>query len=168
MMLATIPPQNIECVIPIEKVVSVTNQDTLFDANLFILQAMEDYSMVTPHTAIRNKISEIGELSDDWDGFDANAVPKLVLKNTFKFIDTLCDNGVFEINPDDITPTPYGSIVIDLTSPKGLVSLEIGQSEIGFFTEFIDEKDFESEGEETDFRFIPKGLQEALDVLYGV
>ncbi len=62
----------------------------------------------------------------------------------------------------------YGSVVIGLNNNNGMISIEIGQHSIGFFTDFVRHKNIYSEGEETDFRSIPEDLQQALTVLrYG-
>lgn len=156
-----------------EQIVSVTTIPKYYEMDLTssfrdIIKAIEDYSMNTPVTALKNKISELSQLSSNWDGYDASAIPEKVIANCYKFIDTLIgEEGRLFLSPDDITPTSYGSLVFDMKSPNGLVSLEIGKTKIGFFTEYTDYEDFESEGEETDFRSIPTYLNKAIEILYG-
>jgi hypothetical protein len=133
-----------------------------------MIRLIEDFSMNTPVTAVKNKLSELSQLTYNWDGYGASAIPERVIKNSYKFIDTLfSEDCALYLSPEDITPTPYGSIVMDLTSVYGLVSLEIGKTQIGFFTEYEDGENFDSDGEDTDFRSIPDALKKAIDLLYG-
>jgi hypothetical protein len=52
---------------------------------------------------------------------------------------------------DNITPTPYGTLVADFETEKGLVSVEISKYQIGFFTDFVDMENEMSEGVFFDF-----------------
>jgi len=125
-------------------------------------------SMSNPVIANKNRISEISNLTDNWDGYGAVAPDKEVVNNSFRFLDTLAKFGVNNIASDDIYPMPYGSIVMELNSPNGMVSIEIGKHKIGFFTEFNQNEDLSSEGEETDFKSVPGTLREAIRILrYG-
>ena len=54
---------------------------------------------------------------------------------------------------------------MDFETGQGLVSVEIGKDQIGFFTEYERKEDVLSDGIKTDFRNIPKNLQQALSNL---
>lgn len=154
----------------IECVASVIRKDSMnfLDMTLSSFDTMVRLSMTNPMTAVKNRISEIDHLSDNWDGYDAIAPSQLVIKNSFKFIDSLVKAGIDNIEPDDIYPMTYGSVVIELNNGNGMISIEIGQHSIGFFTDFVRHENIYSEGEETDFRSIPEDLRQALKVLrYG-
>lgn len=111
----------------------------------------------------KDRVIEISLLQDNWNGEGAVVPSDLVQKNTFKFLDCVLKTGLsWMIKPEDIVPTPYGTIELDFESEMGLVSVEVGKDKIGFFTEFNDGDDFLSEGIPTDFRTIPSRLQEAL------
>lgn len=166
-MIALLPPQNISIYspapTPIEYIVSVACKKTN-DWDTFRL--ITDNSMTSQKTIIKNKVSEIDNLNDNWDGYNAIAPLKEVVKNTFKFIDSLFLEGYEDIDKDNITPTPYGSIVLDFKSDIGLVSIEIGKTQLGYFTEFINCDDCSSEGIDTDFKTIPDEIKELLNKLY--
>lgn len=135
-----------------------------FDQFLLI----QKFAMSNPLIANKNRISEISNLNDNWDGYGAVAPDKEVVNNSFRFLDTLAKLDVNNIASDDIYPMPYGSIVMELNSPNGMVSIEIGKHKIGFFTEFSQNEDFSSGGEDTDFRSVPGTLREAIRILrYG-
>ena len=131
------------------------------------LTAILDNAMTSSKMAIKNRISEIDNLSDNWDGYNAVAPSHKVITNSYKFIDCVLAEGYDALTPEDIVPTPYGSIVMDFSSCRGIVSVEIGTSEIGFFTEFINNEDFILDGINTDFRAIPENLKQAFNILYA-
>jgi len=51
-----------------------------------------------------------------------------------------------EISPEDYSITPWGSIVLDLNLEIGLISLEFGDNEIGYFTDLPGCKNYGSSG----------------------
>ncbi len=151
-----------------ECVASVIHKDTKSSLDISSFTTMIRLSMTNPTTAVKNRISEIDNLSDDWDGHGAVAPKKIVVKNSFKFIDSLTRIGFYNLDPDDIYPMPYGSIVIEINNNIGMVSIEIGNHSVGFFTDYVNHKNVSSEGEKTDFRSIPESLRKALYILrYG-
>ena len=163
------PPQQI----PMPESVSVCcspydGENLIVDNNSeksMLFRCLRDNSMTSPLPALKNKISEIDNLSDNWDGYNAIAPLKDVVKNTFKFVDCLFGDGYISVDENDIIPTPYGSIVLDVRTVMGLVSIEIGTSQLGYFTEYEKGDDMSSDGIETDFKSIPRELKEALDRL---
>ena len=84
-----------------------------------------------------------------------------VINNSYRFVNALLDFGIIP-EADEISYTAYGNIVIDLEAPRGLVSIEIGQHQIGFFTEFRNGDNFASDGIETSFKEIPEYLKTIL------
>ncbi len=122
-------------------------------------------AMTSQIATIKNKISEVAELKDNWDGYGAVKIPKETIKNAFKFIDAFSKEGYTVEFETEVTPTPYGSIVLDFSTINGLVSLEIGKTKIGFFTEFEYQDDFSLDATETDFRTIPEELLRAFEIL---
>ena len=136
-----------------------TNEEDLMDITF---ETISSHLMVSPSTALKNRISEISQLNDNWNGEGAVVPSEQVIKNAFKFIDCILKNGYNNyVKPEDIVPTPYGTIDMDFETGQGLVSVEIGKSQIGFFTEYDTEEDFFSDGIDTDFRSIPSILQKA-------
>ena len=106
-----------------------------------------------PGREAKMRISEISE-----SGFP---MKEGVVNNSYRFVNSLIGIG-FIPEADEISYTAYGNIVFDLDAPRGLVSIEVGQHKIGFFTEFKDGDDYASDGIETDFRSVPKYLEEVL------
>lgn len=116
-------------------------------------------------TSIKNKVCELSQLEANWDGYGASTLGEDVIKNTYKFIDAARSLGHCPLSADDVTPTPYGTIVLDFSSDAGLVSIEIGTDEIGFFTDFKEGHNHHSKGIHTSFRSVPQRIKENLSRL---
>jgi len=59
-------------------------------------------------------------------------------------------------------PSNFNTVVIDIQVRRGFISIEIGKSKVGFFTDFDDGINEESDGIETDFRSVPEQLLKLL------
>jgi len=82
-----------------------------------------------------NKINSFGNLSQNWDGFEADALDSRTILNSNKFVQKLPSSIVSKLNKENVTPTPYGTIVLDWKAGDDLISVEIGVTKIGFFSE---------------------------------
>lgn len=162
--MIALPPSCLPAQIsPIEFICSVNPEQREDNLMTITFETISKYLMVSPYTALRNRISEISLLHTNWNGNGAIPPSEHVIKNSFRFLDSIIYYGYANyIKPEDIVPTPYGTIDIDFESSQGLVSVEIGREKIGFFTEYNDKKDILSDGINTDFKIIPQLLQEAL------
>ena len=117
-----------------------------------------------------NRINLFGKLTENWDGHGASALNPQTLANARKFIiesiateDILLEN----LELDNITPTSYGTIVFDWEIDKNIVSVEIGDTKIGFFTDFVDDGDnIISEGDFFNGRKLPENLKKAFRTLF--
>lgn len=154
-----LPPQ----ITPIEIVCSSYSGQNEEDLMTITYETISRNLMISPDTALKNRISEISHLSYNWNGEGAVVPSERVLKNAFKFLDCILILGYTNyVKPEDIVPTPYGTIDMDFETGQGLVSIEIGKDQIGFFTEFGTKEDVFSDGIKTNFRSIPPILQQAL------
>ena len=148
---------------PIEIVCSVYSGQNEEDLMTITYETICKNLMISPITTLKNRISEISHLDYNWNR-DGSVVPsEQVIKNAFKFMDCILILGYANyVKPEDIVPTPYGTIDVDFETGQGLVSVEIGKDQIGFFTEYVGKEDVLSDGIKTDFRTIPEILQQAL------
>ena len=110
---------------------------------------------------INDKISELGNLKDNWDGYGAVKIPTKVISNCKTFVNALTKCKI-KTTANDFTPTPYGTIVVDVNTKKGVISFEIGASQLGFFTEFEGGTNQHSDGINTDFTEIPDEVKKIL------
>lgn len=116
---------------------------------------------------INNRLYEIMQLTDNWDGCGAVPPDVKVTDNAIKFISILPLTFLNDLSGDDITPTPYGTVVFDWRNGEKLISIEIGSEKIGFFTTFNNGNDIESEGINFDDREIPAELMAAFKTFYS-
>lgn len=131
----------------------------ILDLDISIPVVLETYFLNGTHLVIDGKISDIDMvpvridnlsmlerrlnsfklLTQNWDGYGADIVDSLAIANSKKFLLALPEHLVDSVKSEDITVTPYGTIVIDWHNGKGeLVSTEVGNHTFGFFTEFND------------------------------
>lgn len=104
------------------------------------------------------EIEELGRLSDNWDGYGASAPIPTILDNAERFVKNLITQGLQLPNEDSMYATPYGTIVIDIQNERGIVSIEIGNEKLGFFTDYHSGENYGSEGITTDFEHIPEEI----------
>lgn len=115
--------------------------------------------------SVKNKISGFLMLEENWDGYGASRLSECVAKNAFKFIDAARMSGYCPSTDEDVTLTPYGTIVIDYSSDAGLVSVEIGLDKVGYFTDFEKGNNHFSKGIVTSFKTVPQRIMENLSRL---
>lgn len=109
------------------------------------------------------RIFQISSLKANWDGHGAVKIPKKVINNCLSFVNELNKIKV-KIDSQDIVPTPYGTIDVDITTKRGVISFEIGSSQLGYFTEFEGVEDCHSDGIDTDFKAIPDEVRNVLNL----
>ena len=155
--MITLPPQP---PIAIEQIIYTQPQGTLDSTLTYDFLKEQIATAVLP--SVKNRISEFLMLKDNWDGYGATRLNECVARNAFKFIDAAHLCGYCPSTDDDVSLTPYGTIVIDYNSGAGLVSVEIGMKKIGFFTDFKNGDNHYSKGIETSFRIVPSRLKKNL------
>jgi len=87
---------------------------------------------------IEKRINSIKYLENNWDGYGADAPDEKVINNSFRFVSKLPGSLQSEIKPEKVIATPYGTIVFDFERNQNLISIEVGEKNIGFFSEFSD------------------------------
>jgi predicted enzyme involved in methoxymalonyl-ACP biosynthesis len=114
------------------------------------------------------KVSEFESLQENWDGHNAKPISKKVIFNANMFLKRLPGYYSDKLNIEDIVPTPYGTIVIDwYNEDEELLSMEIGKTKIGYFTEFHHNDNALSKGIDFEDNYsIPNELINVLRSLY--
>lgn len=115
---------------------------------------------------LENKISGFKNLASNWDGYGSTTISQKVISNALQFLKTIDEPLINDIDPESLTPTPYGTIVIDIENKNDLLSIEIGESKIGFFTDFEAKQNISSDGEIYTPNSIPSSLSEAIWKMY--
>ncbi len=111
---------------------------------------------------LRNRLLMIENLNDNWDGYNAIRPNKAIINQTNSFLSSLQFGVLQFLNEDDVLPTPYGTIVTDFYRSRNRLSIEFGESSIGFFSEFINGENVESEGIKYDKTKFPNELETAI------
>lgn len=85
-------------------------------------------------------------LEESWfsESREENCIKPETWKTALEFEKVWLKN--YEVDPDWWNVTPYGSIVLDLEVEDGLLSIEFGGTQIGFYTDF--EGDLENHASE--------------------
>lgn len=160
---------NLKVVETIERETATVEKSVITASNIFKVnhesQLFTSFSYMAMLNRLRcfNRIGEIAGLKENWDGYDASAIDSKVIQNSILFLQTILEKD-YHIDSEDIVPTPYGNVVFDFNSSKGLVSVEVAAHMIGFFTDFIEGKNYSSAGVETDFKSLPPRLIQVLEL----
>lgn len=117
-------------------------------------------TLLSEYDSAIKTVDAFAKLCSGWNGYNAIVPSSSVLSNAKKFIFCLSNYG-YQV-PSDIEPTPYGSVVMDFEMDRGLVSVEIGMTKIGWFTDFNDGHNYASEGLDCNFNIIPQSLESLL------
>lgn len=91
-------------------------------------------------------ISSILPLYEGDDGFISEMPSDLVLSNTDKLLNLLPGYYKKILTIDSISFSTHGTVVIDWAVKKNFVSVEIGQTKVGFFMEMADGINRSSDG----------------------
>lgn len=116
------------------------------------------FTVLSEYDQARDAIFEIASLKDNWDGYQASAPSKTVIANSKKFISALEKGNMVCCDYDNVEATPYGTVVFNINTDMGLVSVEVGETMMGFFTDLNDGHNYASEGIETDFCEVPQQI----------
>ncbi len=108
-------------------------------------QIDENYRFMEPikfdvRNLLQTRLYSFGSLERNWDGFGADTPDESTINNSGALLNMLPDTFIQNLDPDDIVLSPYGTIVIDWRRNDQLLSIEIGTSKVGFFTEFENSK----------------------------
>lgn len=86
-----------------------------------------------------------------------------IINNARNFVSALWRTIEHGPNVIDVqVPSNFNTVVIDIQVRRGFISIEIGKSKVGFFTDFDDGINEESDGIETDFRSVPEQILKLL------
>jgi hypothetical protein len=121
---------------------------------------------INPEIDLLKKLSTISNLEENWDGYNGAAFDFSVIHNSLAFLKNLPENVISDIKTDDLTPTPYGTLVFDFNNNDDLVSVEIGENQIGFYTDFRTSDNFNLDRKSFNQDALPFELIDAFKKLY--
>jgi hypothetical protein len=148
--------------------VPVKMQQKHFESEVVSIDFVKYYKPVKiskSHDAI-NKLNTFPSLGENWDGYNGTAPDFSVIKNSLSFLTAIPESVMNELKEDNVTATPYGTVVIDFNHNEEAISVEIGENKIGFFTEFKDGTDEILDGKLFNQHYLPRELLQAFAKLY--
>src|ERR1035437_4179434 len=120
------------------------------------------YSQPMNYKRFQQRLARIFSLENNWNGENGSTIALLVYINTNEFLSKIDSKILDYLKDDEISPTPYGTITLDFVKNNELVSIEIGENQIGFFTDFNLRKNQSSDGLDYPRKNIPESLKQAL------
>jgi hypothetical protein len=153
---------NVSAPVSVQTVVGNYNTISLDEIYDIIIDPVK----INPLAALENKIHSIKNLQVNWDGYGADVPDEKVIVNSLSFLNKLPEVIQTEVKPDKILPTPYGTIVFDIERDNSLISIEIGEHKIGFFSEFPDDENFSVDKTVYNENYLPSELLAAFKKLY--
>lgn len=114
--------------------------------------------VANPYQKLQAYVSNLFTLPYNWDFEGSKAPSRLICENAVKFIGSMERNGFKCPLRDEVSVSAFSTIVFDIEVPRGEISIEIGPHSLGFFTDYIDGINKESNGTPTDFNTIPVSL----------
>jgi hypothetical protein len=115
-----------------------------------------------------NKIKSFQRLSANWDGHNGVKPSIQVMNNAVHFLYTIPKSYRNLLSEESIVPTPYGTIVFDWYNEKEeLISIEIGEEKLGFFTELPKAKNPFSNNLPIFNYYLPKEISVIFQQLYS-
>lgn len=97
------------------------------------LNSIEMDDIFTRKTII-DYISKFSNFREKWDGYNAKEFNETVIKKTVQFINDLPKYTLANLDSDNISPNPNGTVTIQWKNDKkSLFSLDIGKSQANIF-----------------------------------
>lgn len=107
-------------------------------------------------------LESLSHLKDNWDGDGAVQPNQEALTNSKRLLSLMDITVLQTLSPESVYASSYGSVVMDFETNRGLVSVEMGDKSMGFYTDFHDKKNYAVEGISTDFQKVPETLESYL------
>lgn len=133
------------------------NAEELEQVNNPVIEQAEAIE-VSPYDEVLTFLKNLKTLPKNYQDIDFEIPSEVIIDNAQKFLLSMQKANL--PCPDDgcVMPSVFGTIVIDVMVERGLVSMEIGRTKVGFFTDYEDGINEESDGISTDFNTIPEPL----------
>lgn len=145
----------------VSRIEQVESLEETFDRSLVhdpIIQESASISEESPYQRMSRFVKNLSTLPEKMVGLDFVVPSENIVDNAVLFLSAMERAGLNCPEMGSVLPSVFGTIIIDYQVERGLVSLEIGNTKIGFFTYYEDGINEESDGILTDFSSIPSPL----------
>lgn len=122
----------------------------------------ENVKTESPYQLAAAFVKNLASLPNDLPGVDFEVPSRQIIDNAILFLEAMKQAGLECPDEGRVMPSVFGTIVIDVETERGLISIEIGRTKVGFFTDYEDGINEESDGLPTDFGTIPEPLMKHL------
>lgn len=116
-----------------------------FDAKILGRGTFYDPIHIDIKMDLKEKLYSYLVLNHNWDNYGAIKPEEKVIQNCFCFLRKLPERYLSNFSKDDLSITPYGTIVLDWEDKNKLLSIEIGNDSLGYFTELQGNEDLSSD-----------------------
>ena len=133
-----------------------------------LLERNEKYFIPEEYASFVDDILDLKKVKNSRLGFYEFKIPMQIINNSLTFLGTLVRNGIEIKETLEIRPSNFYTVCFDFNTNRvneGLVSVEIGKTMLGWFTDWDHGINTESDGIKTDFLEIPPALKEELSRL---
>jgi len=103
-----------------------------------ISNSQQDYCTPVEYDVIesfKTRLLAISKLQGNWDGYGAVEPLAEVVNNALAFVDAIPEYFLSHLDSEDVMPTPHGTINFDWYYGDDYLCVEIGKSNIGYFSE---------------------------------
>lgn len=90
-------------------------------------------------SALQQRINELEDLKENWDGYGAEKSNTQVLNHVRTLLQKLSPRELNRLDAQDVYPYPHGIIALSWSSPINLDSeliLEVGETTVSFMVEY--------------------------------
>ncbi|MBO6828734.1 MAG: hypothetical protein JJ876_04150 [Muricauda sp.] len=138
------------------------------DLNTFYKPYAEMTTEENKVSKFKGRLNKISSLKENWDGYKASVIDQSVIFHSMAFLGSIPSHLISKLEEENIHPTPYGTILIEIENNNDELSIEIGQNEFSFYFEQNEHLISESTIEFEDQDISPAIFEEILDLLENV
>lgn len=126
----------------------------------------QNVAQKTSLNLLLNKAVALVQLPNNWDGYGAIPPNELVNSQLNMFIKLLPERLLQYTTDEEMYSTPHGTIVLDFKKAENELTIEFGEREYGFFTDFKHSKNVKIRCTMYKQNQISDELAEAINIFY--
>ena len=100
----------------------------------------QEMAQTTILDALLNKVAMLIQLPNNWDGYGAIPPNELINKQLSGFVSQLPERLLQYTTAAEMYATPHGTVVLEFQKGENELTIEFGEREYGFFTDFKQSK----------------------------
>ncbi len=155
-------PYSIESLLkPVSQKLVIIPSDEYVEKEDFELYYPVKFDMLS---ILVNQIEKFHNFSKEQWEYSGYKMPEgVTFDNTIGFLSSIPEAYLFNLNPENIEPTPYGTFVLEFSNNQNLISVEIGKNKLGYFNKLLGQVISSSDGINFDADNLPKEIMDAFE-----